>query len=244
MLTALSRKIKSFADPDFRSPRHWSNIILKEISPLFTGKILNVSANYDEDKEGLKYREYFTSAAHYELSNYQEVPDSGLPSDCQLNLNDPNGASLLAKYDTTLCHTVLEHVYDIKTALANIANLTKSFTIIVVPFLQVHHTSYGDYWRFSHEGINGLLSEQGFVPCFTSWNAGSNSIYILTVAVKNKENYSEGERAAINHLLAMESNFLRKSNCHPGDTLFVASTHKRILKALLRALGVWKVAHV
>jgi hypothetical protein len=58
-------------DKKFRVPRVWSNQELKKFAPLFKGSIVNVSAWKDWDKENKRYKDYFSSAAEYWMTNYQ-----------------------------------------------------------------------------------------------------------------------------------------------------------------------------
>src|SRR5581483_8386198 len=52
-------------------PRAWSNRQLRAVAPLFDGRVVNVSGWEDRDKRGGRYRDYFTRAAGYELTNYR-----------------------------------------------------------------------------------------------------------------------------------------------------------------------------
>ena len=49
----------------FRSPRIWSNRELERYAGLFKGRVVNVSAWEDKDKEGRRYRDYFSNAEAY-----------------------------------------------------------------------------------------------------------------------------------------------------------------------------------
>ena len=57
-------------DRQFRLARHWSNDQLRLLGPLFSGDILNVSGGTEQDKQGSHYREYFSGAASYSITNY------------------------------------------------------------------------------------------------------------------------------------------------------------------------------
>jgi len=60
-----------FEDRKFRIPRIWSNSELRKFAHLFTGKVINVSAWKDLDKEGNRYKNYFINASEYWISNYK-----------------------------------------------------------------------------------------------------------------------------------------------------------------------------
>ena len=54
---------------DLIRPREWSNAELRRVAPYFDGRIINVSGWRDEDKVGGHYRDYFTCATAYDISN-------------------------------------------------------------------------------------------------------------------------------------------------------------------------------
>ena len=58
-------------DRKFRLPRIWSNKILREFAPLFKGKIINISGWEDKDKQGSFYKDYFSNADSYFISNFK-----------------------------------------------------------------------------------------------------------------------------------------------------------------------------
>jgi hypothetical protein len=70
-MTELNRQMKLFVDRIHCLPRIWSNRELARLAGWFPGDVVNVSAWRDEDKEGRHYRDYFTAATHYNLTNYK-----------------------------------------------------------------------------------------------------------------------------------------------------------------------------
>jgi hypothetical protein len=149
------------------SPRRWSNAELRRWGPLFVGDVVNVSAWRDEDKEGGHYRSYFPNAASYTMTNYwgSASANDGHPGAHFLDLQGETPESLRGRFDVALAHTVLEHVYDVRRAIANIAALTRDAMILIVPFSQDEHYSgslYGDYWRMTPLGMKRAVEEQGF----------------------------------------------------------------------------------
>lgn len=154
-----------------RLVRVWSNKVLRNIAPLFSGDVINVSGWKDEDKEGRTYREYFTSARGYYISNYKGergIKDNPA-TDFFIDLSVPNLPSeLIGRFDVVFSHTTLEHIFDVRTAFRNLCQMSRDIVIIVVPFAQhLHYTkSYGDYWRFTPMSLRTLFAENGFEVIF------------------------------------------------------------------------------
>ena len=106
-------------DKKFRVARIWSNNELKKIANLYTGDVVNVSAWKDQDKEGIKYRDYFSNASSYSVTNYNSEARGfqDTPGEIFLNLEDKLPTDLIAKFDTVFNHTTLEHIYEFRMAL-------------------------------------------------------------------------------------------------------------------------------
>jgi hypothetical protein len=178
------------------NPRYWSNDELKKFAKLITGHVLNISGGNDADKEGQTYRAYFGNASSYSISNYDKSLNGTTENKLYLDLGSPLQADsdLVNKFDVVFSHTVLEHVYDIKTAIANMCLLSKDVVITVVPFLQSFHhddqkfypeTFYHDYWRFSPYTLINLFNEHNFKTVYINWNDDPfGNIYIFQIATK------------------------------------------------------------
>jgi SAM-dependent methyltransferase len=71
-----------------------------------------------------------------------------------------------ARYDTVLCHQVLEHVRSPGRALGEIHRVLKpgGHLILTVPHLSRRHELPNDYFRFTQEGVTLLLVDHGFDP--------------------------------------------------------------------------------
>lgn len=138
-----------FIDKKFRVPRIWSNRELRRFAGLFEGDIVNVSGWKDMDKEGGFYRDYFSNASTYTITNYNPDKTSCKEKEPEIVLDLENRLpdELVSRFDVVFNHTVLEHVYDFRTAFHNLCLMTRDIVIIVVPFLQqMHvHDNYGDY---------------------------------------------------------------------------------------------------
>lgn len=175
-------------------PRNWSNAELRKFAPLFDGAIVNVSGWRDEDKTGGHYRDYFTSAASYGVSNYRgESGMTGVEGEVFIDLEAGLPPELAGRYQVAFNHTTLEHVFDIRTAIANLCALSHDTVILVTPFLQqVHYIegSFGDWWRPTPMCIERLLEEQGFKTVYQSCNDNPwYIVYVITIACRDPERH-------------------------------------------------------
>jgi hypothetical protein len=175
-------------------PREWSNAELRRIAPLFDGRVINVSGWRDEDKVGGHYRDYFTRAAGYDISNFSG--DRGTADGAGaifLDLEGDVAAELRGRYQVAYNHTTLEHVFDMRRAVANICALSHDAVILVTPFLQAVHFiegSFGDYWRPTPMCLTRLLEEQGFTTVYQSSNDNPwHIVYVFTVAARDPARY-------------------------------------------------------
>ena len=154
-----------FVNRQFRLPRIWSNKELRKIASLFSGDVVNISAWNDEDKEGSFYKNYFFNASTYSITNFSgERGSSGNKKEILLDLSNPLPRELSRKFDVCFNHTTLEHIFDVKTAFANICAMSKDIVILVVPFSQEQHEigAFKDYWRFTTSCLHNLFEENEF----------------------------------------------------------------------------------
>jgi len=181
-------------DRDKVRPRNWSNAELKKFAPLFDGAVINVSGWHDEDKTGGHYRDYFSAAKSYVVSNYRGKSGiTGAENEVFIDLEDELPPKLADQFQVAFNHTVLEHVFDIRKAITNICALSHDTVILVTPFLQqVHYIegSFGDWWRPTPMCIERLLEEQGFQVIHQSSNDNPwYIVYVVTVACRDPEKY-------------------------------------------------------
>ena len=179
-------------DRKFRNVRVWSNRELEKFGNLFEGDICNVSAWQDADKEGSHYREYFNKAQKYILTNYHDKNARGTQGDRNdeiiLDLTDDLIPSLHSKFDVVFNHTTLEHIFDCNKAFSNLCAMTRDIVIVVVPFLQETHGTYGDYWRFTPQVIDKSFQINGFKTLYLSYNdQAKDSIYIFAIGSKKPD---------------------------------------------------------
>jgi hypothetical protein len=182
-----------FVDKKFRLPRLWSNDELARFAPLFEGDVANVSGWKDEDKAGRHYRDYFSKARSYTITNYRSEARGfqGVEGEIFLDLTASLPEELKRRFDVVLNHTALEHIYEVRTAFANLCAMTRDIAIVVVPFLQPMHSDYGDYWRFSPQAIEKLWQENGLDPLYLSFNSHRKAaVYIFSIGSRNPEKWA------------------------------------------------------
>jgi hypothetical protein len=183
-----------FIDRVHRVPRLWSNRELARVGDLFEGDVVNVSAWRDEDKAGGHYRDYFPRARSYSLTNFRADMRGyqGIDGELFLDLEQPLPETLTARFDVVFNHTTLEHVYDFRTAFANMSAMTRDAFIIIAPWLQPFHGDYGDYWRFSPLALSRLMVDNGLTPARITWNDDRRaSVYIFAIGVREKDKWRD-----------------------------------------------------
>jgi hypothetical protein len=181
-----------FEDRKSKLPRFWSNQELRRIAPHFTGDVVNVSAWQDQDKEGGRYRDYFRSAKSYALTNYEAEARGlqGVPGEIFLDLEKPLPEELKARFDVVFNHTVLEHVFEVRTAFRNLCLMTRDVVVLVVPFLQPMHGHYGDYWRFTPLTLKRLFEDEGLRLLYSSFNSQrAAAVYLVAVGSRQPEKW-------------------------------------------------------
>ncbi len=188
-----------FIDRVYRLPRLWANDQLARFAPLFDGHVVNVSAWRDEDKDGRHYRDYFTAAASYEITNYKAEARGlqGVDGEIYLDLAQPLDANLADRWDLVFNHTTLEHVYDLQMAFANLCRATRDVVVLVVPFLQPFHADYGDYWRMSPLAVSKAFATNGLETLYCNYNTHKRaSVYVFAIASKQPHRWREPIHAA------------------------------------------------
>lgn len=181
-----------FTDRIHRLPRIWSNRELARFAHLFSGDVVNVSGWKDIDKEGRHYRDYFTGAASYTITNYKAEARGfqGSEGEIFLDLAAPLPDELVGRFDVAFNHTTLEHIYGVHQAFANLCRMSRDIVIVVLPFLQQYHTDYGDYWRFSPLAAKRLCEDNGLEVVYQSFNSHRmSSVYVFTIATKQPERW-------------------------------------------------------
>jgi len=177
-----------------KAPRFWSNRELRRYAKLFRGDVVNVSGWRDEDKEGGRYRDYFTGATSYSITNYKAEARGlqGTPGEIFLDLEQPLVSDLAGRFDVVFNHTVLEHVYECRVAFANLCKMSRDIVIVVVPFLQPYHSDYGDFWRFTPLALQRMYAENNFALLTCSFNEQwVTSVYMFAIGARHPERWTE-----------------------------------------------------
>lgn len=184
------------AHRSFRLPRVRMNRVIEQIAPHFGGDVINVSGWDDRDKEGRTYRDYFSNADSYAISNHageRGTGDAVEITDYALDLTAPLPEELEGRFDVVFNHTTLEHIFDVPTAFRNLCEMSKDVVIVVVPFAQeVHYNeSYGDYWRFTPMGLRALFEQNGLSVVYEAANDDTNAgLYVLAVGARHSERWA------------------------------------------------------
>lgn len=177
-------------DKKFRAARVWSNQCLEKYASMFQGDIVNVSAWIDTDKNGRFYKEYFTNADNYYITNYTGYRGvSGNTNEIFLNLEENLSEELVGRFDVVFNHTTLEHIFNVEKAFKNLCKMAREAVIIVVPFIQVQHTSesYKDFWRFTPFCIEQLFENSGFTLTICEFdNSFNTSVYLFCIGIRNE----------------------------------------------------------
>ena len=172
-------------DRKYRLPRTWSNTELKKFAHLFTGDVVNISGWKDLDKEGGHYKDYFTKADNYSISNYRSEARGlqGFDNEFYLDLTEDLEEQYKKRFDVAFNHTTLEHIYDVRKSFRNLCIMSRDIVVIVVPFIQQMHSTYGDYWRFTPMAVKRLFEENGMEMLYLSFNSHRHaSVYIFAIA--------------------------------------------------------------
>lgn len=182
-------------DKKFRLPRVWSNRELMKFCKIFHGKAVNVSGWIDVDKEGGKYRNYFTNVSEYWITNYKSEArgfQGNQENEIYLDLEQELDKSMYDKFNIVFNHTVLEHIFDFNKAFYNLCKMSSDIVILVVPFLQEQHAQYGDYWRFTPQAVEKLFKKNDMKLIYINYNDNSNSsIYIFAIGSKRSTEWGE-----------------------------------------------------
>jgi len=175
-------------------PRVWSNRELQKVAHLFQGKVVNVSGWKDVDKQGRHYRDYFTGATSYTITNFKAEARGfqGYEGEIFLDLEADLPAELAGAFDVVFNHTTLEHIYQMRKAFENLCRLSGDVVIIVLPFVQQYHSDYGDYWRFSPLATRRMFEDNGFTVVYQSFNSDkASSVYTFTIATRHPEKWKD-----------------------------------------------------
>lgn len=180
-------------DRKYLLARYWSNRELRRVAPKLAGDVVNVSGWDDRDKQGGHYEQYFSAATSYHRTNYGGFRGfQGDSGEIKLDLTEDLPEELHGRFDVVFNHTVLEHIFDVNKAFANLCRMSRDAVVIVVPFSQVQHESesYGDYWRFTPTCLRRLFEVNGMEVIYESESPHRDAaIYLLFVASRQPERH-------------------------------------------------------
>ena len=182
-----------FEDRKFRLLRKWSNTEIAQLAPLFEGDVINISGWDDRDKVGGCYRDYFSEASSYYITNFQGKRGvTGAANEIFLDLTEECPENLIERFDVCFNHTTLEHIFDVRKAFSNICKISRDIVFIVVPFSQTQHEteSFGDYWRFTPTCLRSLFQDNGLDVVYEAQSSYKGAaIYLLFVGSKHPEKW-------------------------------------------------------
>lgn len=130
-----------------------SNDILRSWCAAIRGDVLSIGSGGDIDKQGGRYRDYFTKANTYTTSDI----DHALGTDILIDARDMKLSD--ASFHCVFCSGVLEHVDDYQSVLREVRRVLKTNGVFLVgvPFRQPIHRAPEDYWRFTEHGLRWAL---------------------------------------------------------------------------------------
>lgn len=138
-------KLSVFFDNESSIFRHYQNLFLEKHGMKFTGELIEVGG-----KKVYEHQRFFPKVSHFRCTNISSDCDEILDV-TKINLPDNS-------VDGFLCVSVLEHVFDFKTAISELERTLKigGGLILIVPFAYPYHDEV-DYWRFSRDAYAALL---------------------------------------------------------------------------------------
>lgn len=123
-----------------------------------SGKILDLGSKTN----GPSYNRYFKWVGNHEVT-YTDLDASG-PGLVKLDVEKGFPMSD-ESYDAVICYNVLEHIFSAKDVLQETRRILKKDgrMVGVVPFFVRYHPDPKDYYRYTHEALERLAQEAGFV---------------------------------------------------------------------------------
>lgn len=127
--------------------RHYQNLFLERYGRDVSGEVIELGG-----ERSYRHERFFPNANRFRCTNVARDHDEYLDA-TKMDLPDRS-------VDAFVCISVLEHVFEIQTAISEIARTLKSGgkLLLVVPFGFPHHDEV-DYWRLSADAYPRLLEE-------------------------------------------------------------------------------------
>jgi len=115
-----------------------------------------------------KNRKVFESKFHYfgtDLIDRSEGEKNMVIGDICLNEYLTENEDFIDFFDVIYSNNVFEHLHNPFVAMKNIYKMLKvnGIAVTVVPFAARYHngSNYGDFFRYTHQGVEAILSEAG-----------------------------------------------------------------------------------
>jgi SAM-dependent methyltransferase len=153
LLAHAGYKITKSDPPETMTRRGWDNMIMQEHRSLITGTVLDAgSGNSGWSKE--------TFGSHCSLTTFDQFKD--------MNIDVSGDLTRLSSYfppehfDAVICMEVMEHVAQPFQVIEEIRTVLKpgGALLATTPFEHgLHGEEYGDYFRYTRQGWQQLLSQ-------------------------------------------------------------------------------------
>ncbi|MEN3977219.1 class I SAM-dependent methyltransferase [Emcibacter sp. SYSU 3D8] len=135
-------------------------------------------------------------------------------------------------FDSVVCFQVLEHVPEPWRVLDEASRVLKArgLAIVTVPFLFPYHSSPGDYYRYTHEGIQAMSARSGFDIVEVDPQCATLPTLLMIVNIKASEQLRRFNRFALLRPLAGAIEGLFVASVNVLALLFDALDRKRNLR--------------
>ncbi|MCU1669257.1 MAG: Methyltransferase type 11 [Blastococcus sp.] len=159
----LQDRVGRFVAHQLLSTRHWTDKFAADIAATSRGmKVLEIgSGRQDLGVDAYSVKKYFADAGEFVQSDVN--PDFGY------RVVDITDMSIDETFDLIICMNVLEHVFDVHTAVENLRRGLRpgGRLLVAVPFLYPYHDEPSDFWRFTEHSLRELL--RGFTTVDLRW---------------------------------------------------------------------------
>lgn len=134
--------------------RGWSDRRVAAVADGFSGSVLEIgSGRQDLGAEAYSVRRLFAPAVDFTQSDVN--PEFGH------EVVDVTSMQIDQRFDLVICMYVLEHVYDVTTAVANLHRAVRpgGRVLVAVPHLYPYHDEPIDFWRFTEHSLRLLFGD-------------------------------------------------------------------------------------
>lgn len=130
--------------------RAYLNYRLKQ--EVLRGKVIDVGGGNDSD-----YISFMKKTDDCDFVTFD------VKSGAQIDFEKDSLPANDGQYDTVLFLNVMEHIYNYQHICNEVVRITKSGGQMIgfVPFLMWYHPDHSDYFRYTHEALDKILSTEG-----------------------------------------------------------------------------------